>query len=277
MIYKKAIFMLIFTTTIFTSVNFKLIPSEETLAEVDLQSNIKSNEMKEIVNNEQIIDVEQISEKEKIVKNEEAANNEDMAENVVDSFNFEPLSKEVISRIEGVSWKNEAPVKLDDLSYVKVLYWGFDDKKHTGELIVHKKVAEEITQIFKELYEAKFAIEKMRLIDEYEANDDLSMADNNTSAFCFREVTGKKGTLSKHSYGIAIDINPVQNPYVKGDRISPEAGKEYIDRKNVRKGMIVKDDICYKAFKERGWIWGGEWKTLKDYQHFQKTIDLNKE
>lgn len=276
MIYKKAIFMLIFTTTIFSSADFKLIPSEETLAEIDLQSNTKSNEMREIINTEQIIDVEQILEKEKIVENDEADNDEDIVGNVVDSFTFEPLSKEVISRIKGVSWKNGAPVKLDDLSYVKVVYWGFDNKEHIGELVVHKKVAEEITQIFKELYEAKFAIEKMKLIDEYGASDDLSMADNNTSAFCFREVAGKKGTLSKHSYGIAIDINPVQNPYVKGKRISPEAGKEYMDRVNVRKGMVVKNDICYKAFKERGWIWGGEWKTLKDYQHFQKTIDLNK-
>lgn len=207
--------------------------------------------------------------------NEKPQKDEALEEAIVDSFTYEPLPDIIADKIEGVSWKEEAPVGLDDLSYVRVTYWGFDDKEHIGELVVHKRVAEEVTQIFKELYEAKFPIEKIRLIDEYNANDDLSMDDNNTSAFCFREVAGKKGTLSKHSYGIAIDINPIQNPFIKGERISPAAGEEYKDRENVRKGMIVKGDICYKAFKERGWTWGGEWRTLKDYQHFQKQIDLD--
>jgi hypothetical protein len=199
---------------------------------------------------------------------------EDISKNAMDSFTLEPLSEEIINRINGVSWKKGAPVEFEDLSYVKVKYWGFDEEEHMGELIVHKKVAEEILEIFKELHEAKFPIEKIRLIDEYDASDDLSMEDNNTSSFCYREVAGKKGTLSKHSYGLAIDINPVQNPCITGQRVSPIEGKEYKNRKNVRKGMIVKDDICYKAFKKRGWIWGGEWKSLKDYQHFQKQIDL---
>ncbi|WP_432663418.1 M15 family metallopeptidase [Wukongibacter baidiensis] len=207
--------------------------------------------------------------------NEEPQKEEALEEAIIDSFTYEPIPEVITDKIDGVSWKEGAPVGLDDLSYVRVTYWGFDDKEHIGELVVHKKVAEEITQIFKELYEAKFPIEKIRLIDEYDANDDLSMDDNNTSAFCFREVAGKKGTLSKHSYGIAIDINPVQNPFIKGDRVSPVAGKEYKDRENVRPGMIVEGDICYRAFKERGWTWGGEWKTLKDYQHFQKQIDLD--
>lgn len=192
-----------------------------------------------------------------------------------DNFTHQPLTGEVISRIKGVSWKEEAPVGLSDLSYVQVLHWGFDHREHTGELIVHKRVAEEIIQIFKELYEARFPIEKIKLIDEYGADDGLSMEDNNTSAFCFREIEGKKGILSKHSYGIAIDINPVQNPHIKGQKISPTAGEEYRDRENIRKGMIVKDGICYRTFKERGWTWGGEWKSLKDYQHFQKEIDLD--
>lgn len=217
---------------------------------------------------------EKPSNDEDVIEDAKPSSDKELVNNVENSFTYEPLPQEVISKIDGVSWNKEAPVSLDDLSYIKVLYWGFDEKEHTGELIVHKKVAKEVVQIFKELYEAKFSIEKIRLIDEYNASDDLSMEDNNTSAFCFREVAGKKGTLSKHSYGIAIDINTVQNPYVENGRVSPKAGEEYIDRKNVRKGMIVKDDVCYKAFKERGWIWGGEWKTIKDYQHFQKEIDL---
>ncbi len=199
---------------------------------------------------------------------------EGQTEELLPVFSYNELSKENINRINGVSWKPEAPVKLEDLRHVKVTYWGFDDKTHIGELVVHKQVAHEVMEIFKELYDAHYPIEKIRLIDEYNADDDLSMDDNNTSSFCFRVVAGSN-KLSKHSYGLAIDINPVQNPYVKGNIVSPEKGDEFLDRTNIRKGMILKDDVCYKAFINRGWIWGGEWKTLKDYQHFQKDIDVN--
>jgi hypothetical protein len=188
------------------------------------------------------------------------------------SFTVSSLPDEIIEKVNGVSWKVGSPVALEHLAYVKVLYWGFDDETHEGELVVHGVVAEEIAEIFQVLYEAKFPIEKIRLVDEYGGNDDLSMEDNNTSAFNFREVADSKGVLSKHSYGIAIDINPIQNPYVTGGKVSPEMGKDYIDRTVVQKGMIVKDDVCYKAFTDRGWAWGGEWKSLKDYQHFQKSI-----
>lgn len=190
-------------------------------------------------------------------------------------FIYSSLSEDIIEKILGVSWKENAPVKLEELSCIYVTYWGFDEIEHVGEMIVHKKIAQEVTEIFKELYEARFPIEKIMLIDEYDANDDLSMADNNSSAFCSREVTGKKGVFSQHSYGAAIDINPIQNPYIKGDIILPEEGSIYIDRSNVRKGMIIKGDVCYNAFKSRGWIWGGEWSSLKDYQHFQKKIDFD--
>ncbi|MFZ5968014.1 MAG: M15 family metallopeptidase [Bacillota bacterium] len=188
----------------------------------------------------------------------------------IESFTYEPLPEGVIWRIKGISWKDGSPVTLEELSYVKVTYWGFDDLPHRGELIVHQKVAEEICEIFQALYEARFPIEKIRLIDEYGADDDLSMADNNTSAFCYRDVANRKGTLSKHSYGVAIDINPIQNPYVRQNEVSPEKGKEYTDRGKIRKGMIIKGDPCYEAFTKRGWTWGGDWKTMKDYQHFQK-------
>ncbi|MDF2545208.1 MAG: D-alanyl-D-alanine carboxypeptidase [Anaerosolibacter sp.] len=190
------------------------------------------------------------------------------------SFTVSVLPYEIIEKIDGVSWKIGSPVALEQLAYVKVLYWGFDGETHEGELVVHGAVAEEILEIFQILYESKFPIEKIRLVDEYGGNDDLSMEDNNTSAFNFREVADSKGVLSKHSYGIAIDINPIQNPYVTGGKISPAAGKNYIDRTVVQKGMIVKGDVCYKAFTDRGWTWGGEWKSLKDYQHFQKSIPL---
>ena len=197
--------------------------------------------------------------------------NEPAAQEVfAQSFEYYPIDKEIENRIKGISWKQNNNVELEDLSYVKVTYWGFDEKPHIGELIVNKDIGQEVTEIFGELFAAKFPIEKIKLIDEYDAVDSKSMEDNNTSAFCYREVEGKPGTLSKHSYGIAIDINPVQNPYVYKEKISPEAGKDYVDRSKVSKGMIVKDDVVYKAFTSRGWTWGGDWKYEKDYQHFQK-------
>jgi hypothetical protein len=186
------------------------------------------------------------------------------------SFEYHPIDKEIEKIINGVSWKQNNTVKIDDLCYVKVTYWGFDDKPHIGELIVSKDIGKEVIEIFKELYAAKFPIEKMKLIDEYDAVDSKSMEDNNTSAFCYREVDGKPGKLSKHSYGIAIDINPVQNPYVYKDKVSPESGRAYLNREKLAKGMITGKDACYKAFTSRGWSWGGNWKYEKDYQHFQK-------
>ena len=123
--------------------------------------------------------------------------------------------------------------------------------------------------IFKDLYVAKYPIDKIKLIDYYNANDDEAMMDNNTSAFCYREKPNST-ELSVHSFGMSIDINPVQNPYVKGDVILPSIGEEFLNRSTARKGMITQDDLCYKAFTSRGWSWGGDWKNIKDYQHFEK-------
>lgn len=193
-------------------------------------------------------------------------------ENSLPIFSVSKINGSIEKRINGISWTEDAPVGLIDLRYLEVSYWGFDDISHVGEIIVNECIAEEVLDIFKELYDNDFKIEKMNLISDYEANDNLSMADNNSSGFCFRAVEGTT-ILSKHSYGIAIDINPIQNPYVKGDKISPAEGNDYIDRSNIREGMIVKENCCYNAFISRGWIWGGEWNSLKDYQHFQKDFD----
>lgn len=184
-------------------------------------------------------------------------------------FTYSSLSDDITERIVGSSYQENDKIKIEDLVYVQVTHWGFDDEEHIGEIILNKKVADDVVEIFKELYEAKFPIDKIRIIDEYDADDELSMLDNNSSAFCYREIAGSNGKLSNHSYGIAIDINPIQNPYVKNDTVSPVSGKTYLDRTNVRKGMIVEGDPCYQAFKKRGWIWGGDWNSLKDYQHFE--------
>ena len=166
---------------------------------------------------------------------------------------------------------NIEEIDIKDLAYLQITYWGFDEKSHIGEMIVNKKVAEEVLDIFKEVYENKYPIEKIRLIDEYSANDEESMQDNNTSAFCYRVVKNSK-KLSKHSLGIAIDVNPLYNPYIDGKRLEPANAEIYKDRSINVKGLIKKGDALYNAFIKRGWKWGGNWKTKKDYQHFEKEI-----
>ncbi len=141
------------------------------------------------------------------------------------------------------SYRETGPVKMSELVLVKVKYINFENEEKTGNIIINKKLAGDIGAIFQELYEAQFPIEKIRLIDEYGNSDELSMEDNNTYAFSVRPKTGKK-SFSKHAYGFAIDINPVQNPYIKNNIIEPKNSKDYLDRKNIRKGMIVKGDVC---------------------------------
>jgi hypothetical protein len=183
-----------------------------------------------------------------------------------------PLPEHIKRKINGVSWLKEAPIKLEDLDYVTVLHWGFDNETHIGELVVHREVSRDIVEIFEELYNKKFPIEKIRLVDDYNADDNLSMRDNNTYSFCFRVTQNNPGNLSKHSFGTAIDINPIQNPYITDNEILPPKGEDYLDRQNLRPGMIVPGNDCYMAFKRRGWLWGGEWQTMKDYQHLFKPI-----
>lgn len=168
------------------------------------------------------------------------------------------------------SWKDNNPVGIEELRYLKMRHWGFDGCIHEGEMIVHYALAQEIVDIFGELFDARYPIEKMQLIDAYQANDELSTADNNSSAFCSRPITNTTNRWSKHSYGCAVDINPLVNPYAKNGNVVPEKGRPYLDRTLKAKGLIRKDDACYQAFSKRGWEWGGEWTSCVDYQHFEK-------
>jgi hypothetical protein len=167
----------------------------------------------------------------------------------------------------GRSWHEELPCpSLDSLSLLRMTHWGMDGEIHEGELIVASSVAGDVLQAFRHIYDARFPIERMTLIHHYEGDDDASMADNNTSAFNCRLVTG--GTsLSEHGLGTAIDINPVQNPYVRGDTVLPPAGRDYLERSDVRPGMIVRPGPVLDAFEDIGWEWGGDFSTLDDYQH----------
>lgn len=190
-----------------------------------------------------------------------------------EGFFFETISPEIEQRISGKSYPKGCTYPLENLRYVKVKYYDFDGRVQSGELIVNTLIAQDIVEIFKELYDAKYPIEKIRLIDEYNASDDASMADNNSSAFNYRCVDGTS-TLSNHSYGLAVDINPLYNPYVRtgfGDRdVLPVNGADYADREKDFPHKITKGDVCYNAFVSRGFLWGGEWDNPVDYQHFYK-------
>ena len=159
------------------------------------------------------------------------------------------------------------PSVKNKLDLVTVKYYGFDRKLHQGQIIVNKEIANDIVEIFKVIEEIKFPVEKVVPIVEYNWSDEKSMNDNNTSSFNYRFISGSR-ILSMHANGLAIDINPKQNPYVKNGTSIP-AGSEY-KLKNM--GTIEPDSKIVKVFKEKGWTWGGDWKSLKDYQHFQKII-----
>ena len=151
---------------------------------------------------------------------------------------------------------------------MRLNYWGFDGVTHTGELIVHADAVTTISTAFRRMYASRFPIANMRLIDDYAGNDDRSTQANNTSAFNCRAITGG-GRWSQHSYGRALDINPLQNPYVYSDgHVLDPAAKPYVDRSKWRKGMILSGDVVTTAFAEAGWGWGGNFNSFKDYQHF---------
>lgn len=185
------------------------------------------------------------------------------------------ISEDIYERINNNSYIPNDDITLDELCYIRVLHTGFDDNTYIGELIVNEKISEDILEIMRELYDAGYPIESMVLVDEYGADDDRSMAADNTSAFNYRSISGSSH-LSQHSYGLAIDINPLYNPYVKqkgGEQIvSPESGAQYADRNSDFLYKIDHDDLCYKLFKEQGFTWGGDWRRSKDYQHFEKEI-----
>lgn len=166
------------------------------------------------------------------------------------------------------SWRTGCPVGLDDLRLLSLPYRGFDGRIHRGEIVVHRDHAPAVAGIFETLFAAGFPIERMRLVDEFGGDDERSMAANNTSGFNCRRATGSSGRWSAHAFGAAVDINPVQNPYVSGGRILPPAGSAYLDRSRRRPGMIVAGDPVVGAFRAIGWAWGGTFRTLKDYQHF---------
>lgn len=167
----------------------------------------------------------------------------------------------------GRSHRAGCPTAVSDLRLVEVTHLGFDGRPHQGQLVVHRTHAAGTVQVFRRLYQARFPVQRMVTVEQYDGDDGRSMAANNTSAYNCRAVAGGTG-WSEHAYGTALDINPVQNPYVRGSDVQPAAGRTYLDRGNVRPGMAVAGDVVVLAFADVGWGWGGDFRTLKDYQHF---------
>ncbi|MCM1091547.1 MAG: M15 family metallopeptidase [Muribaculum sp.] len=198
-----------------------------------------------------------------------------------EDFYYEPLSESLQRYITGISYpasngdaSQELAISYSDLRYVHILHYDFNGEATEGELICNKAIAADLLDIFYELYYNEYQLERVRLIDEYDGDDTASMEDNNTSCFNYRVVEGTDD-LSKHALGLALDINPFYNPYVTYEngvtRISPVGSEGYANRKAEFPYKIDEDDLCYKLFIQHGFTWGGNWNSLKDYQHFQKT------
>ncbi len=193
-----------------------------------------------------------------------------------DAFHGEisAIPENIRRQMTGTTWEKDCPVSLDQLSYLRVSYWGFDDAPHVGELIVNGAIARNTVAAFKELFEMRFPIESMKLPSYYANHPDDASAANNTSAFCYRKDAQSPGKLSLHSYGIAVDLNPFYNPApVAGGKVEPEGAEMYLDRSVKHKGMIREGDKVFRIMAKHGWAWGGFFRQGVDPMHFEKIIN----
>lgn len=189
-------------------------------------------------------------------------------------FSSSPIPDGIFAAMQGKSYKADCPVPREDLRYITVLHRDIEGRAIVGEMVVSALISADLLEIFRALYEASYPIERMRLVDLYDADDETSMRANNSSCFNFRFITGST-KVSKHGLGLAVDINTLYNPYHKvrpdgSDHVEPATAVPYLDRTADFPYKIVKGDLCYRLFIEHGFTWGGEWTSLKDYQHFEK-------
>lgn len=198
------------------------------------------------------------------------------------TFAIHELSDSIFQLMQGKSYAKDCTTPRSDLCYLTISHYDEAGKAQRGELVCNKDIAQDLIDIFRELYRQHYVISRMRLIDEYDADDQRSMTANNTSCFNFRFVSGTK-KVSKHGQGMAIDINPLYNPYVRVRNgktiVEPVAGESYAAGRDAgkkagklkgAKQMIDRNDLCYKLFIQHGFRWGGAWRSSKDYQHFEK-------
>jgi hypothetical protein len=182
----------------------------------------------------------------------------------------QPIPAAVRAQMTGVSWRPGCPVQLAHLRLLTLTYRGFDGRPHTGQLVANRDAAATLVSVFRRLYAAGFPIRRMRLVDAYGGDDYRSIEADNTSAFNCRAATGSTH-WSQHAYGRAIDVNPIENPYVSGGTTSHPASRPYLDRARHRPGMAYGRGVLVEAFRTAGWGWGGTWTGVKDYQHFSAT------
>lgn len=197
-----------------------------------------------------------------------------------EDFYITTISDEIFARMKGKSYKDECNVPIEDLRYIHILHKDLEGSTKEGEMVCHEVIAQDLLEIFEELYLNNYPIESMVLVDDYDADDETSMTANNSSCFNYRCISHTT-TISKHGLGIAVDINPLYNPYTKivnGTRtVEPAAGAPYLDRDADFPYKIDENDLCYKLFIEHGFEWGGSWTNSKDYQHFEMPDSVAKE
>lgn len=190
------------------------------------------------------------------------------------TFTVDTISDMIFHRMKGKSFKDNCTVKRSELRYLRLSHYDGNGNEKVGELVCNKLIANDLKEIFQELYRQKYPIERMQLIDDFDADDERSMQANNTCCFNYRTIAASK-KLSKHSKGLAVDINPLYNPYVKRQKngsviVQPSTARKYADRSKQWKYSIDKKDYCYRLFIKHGFTWGGSWRSSKDYQHFER-------
>ena len=188
-------------------------------------------------------------------------------------FAADPIPDEVWQRMQNKTYKENPYIQRSDLRHIRALHWDYDEKIHIGEMVCNKLIADKVARILRQLFDAKYPIQRMLLPDVYDADDETQMRDNNSSCFCYRAIAGTT-KLSKHARGLAVDINTLYNHYYKdredGSRfIQPATAAEYCDRTKEFPYKIDHEDLCFRLFTEAGFEWGGDWTTCKDFQHFE--------
>ena len=189
-------------------------------------------------------------------------------------FSINAIPDSIFALMRGRSYKSDCTIARSSLRYILCLHRDDGGRAIVGEMVVNKAIADDVLHIFRELFEGGYPIERMRLIDYWDADDERAMTANNSSSFNFRFIS-HTNKVSKHGMGMAIDINPLYNPYTKTLRngtsiVEPAAGKAYLDRRRQFRYKITRGDLCHRLFRKYGFRWGGDWKTMKDYQHFEK-------
>ena len=184
-------------------------------------------------------------------------------------FFSQPVPEAVKTRMQGKSLPETARIGFDELRYLTLYHYDFDGHIQQGEMVCNKAIAHDLLCIFRTLFAEAYPINSIRLVDDFDASDEASMQANNSSCFNYRTIAGS-WRLSQHAFGMAVDINPLQNPCVKGSRIRPSTATDYVDRSKQFPHKIDDNDLCKKTFESYGFRWGGRWRSVKDYQHFER-------